>query len=606
MKKLILFSILLPVFFIHSQELDQAFLDSLPDDVRDDLQERSDNQDDLSSENYRASKYSSKLMQAQELVDLKNRMEADLIELQRRLEGDAVLKIDTELKLFGSDFFSTFQTSFMPINEPNPGSSYSLDIGDTLNIQLIGQKDFIEDFLINGDGSISIQGIGKIVLAGLTLDKAVELIKARVNSAYIGTETFISLSRIRDVNILISGDAENPGIYTLAGNSNILQAVNIAGGVNEYGSYRKINLIRDNKIIEVLDMYDLLINGNFNLKERLRSGDVIFIEPRGNIIAIDGAVKRPAKYELIEKQNLGEVYKYSSGFKQTADIQNIYLERILDGSLKSIPIVNISQLDSVEPVDGDMIYVREFPYRQANISGAVLKPGLYTLAAGENLDDLINKAGGFTENAYPFASVFENNNAKAINQKAQDLLYEEFLDNIIALSQQNISENFDLTPIVALTKQINDIEANGRIVIDMTNEESRKSLGISEGDRLLVPEKNNNVYVYGEVSSEGSVMFSPNKDVNFFINKSGGYKKYADTKAIYILHPNGETERYLSSRNIFENQPRSDLKIYPGSVIFIPRKLDNSSSRALAAQAYVSILGNLGLALASLNSINTN
>ena len=99
-------------------------------------------------------------------------------------------------------------------------------------------------------------------------------------------------------------------------------------------------------------------------------------------------------------------------------------------------------------------------------------------------------------------------------------------------------------------------------------------------------------------------MYVPNQGVDFFIDKSGGYKKYADNESIYILHPNGETDRYSRKRNIFENQPKSGIKIYPGSVIFVPKEIDNSSSRALAAQAYVSILGNLGLALASLNSIS--
>ena len=101
-------------------------------------------------------------------------------------------------------------------------------------------------------------------------------------------------------------------------------------------------------------------------------------------------------------------------------------------------------------------------------------------------------------------------------------------------------------------------------------------------------------------------MYAPNQDVNFFIEKSGGYKKYADNESIYILHPNGETDRYSKRRNIFESQPRSGITIYPGSVIFVPKEIDNSSSRALAAQAYVTILGNLGLALASLNSISSD
>ncbi|MAH79850.1 MAG: hypothetical protein CMQ77_03730 [Gammaproteobacteria bacterium] len=606
MKNLLLSILLISVFFLNAQQFDESFLDSLPDDIREDLVNRSEENTKALDENYRPSQYSSKLQQFEELIDLKSRIEQDLRELEKRLQSDDKLEINTELKLFGLDFFNTFQTSFMPINEPNPDSSYTLGVGDVLSIQLVGQKDIIEDFLINGDGSINFPDIGEIVLIGLSLDEASKLIKSRVNSSFIGIEAFISMSKLRDVNVLITGDAQNPGIYTLSGNSNILQAINIAGGISEYGTFREINLVRDNKIIEVLDVYELLINGNFNLKERLRSGDVIFINPRKSVVSIDGAVKRPAKYELLDEQNLGDVINYANGFKQTADIQNIYLERILDGTLKSIPITNSIQFDSIKSVDGDMIYIREYPYRKATISGAVLKPGTYTMAAGETLDDLIIKAGGFTENAYPFGAIFENRDAKLINEAAQSLLYQEFLDNIIALSQQNISGNFDLTPIVGLTKEINDLEPNGRIVVDMENEAARETLGIQEGDNLKVPEKTNNVYVYGEVSSEGSVMYEENKSVDFFIDKSGGYKKYADNESIYILHPNGETQRYSKKRNIFENQPKSGITIYPGSVIFVPREIDNSSSRTLAAQAYVTILGNLGLALASLNSISSD
>lgn len=604
MKKLILLSFLLSVFFIQAQQLDESFLDSLPDDVREDIMERADDQTKLAEDNYSPYQYSSKLQQAEELISLKIRIEADLLELEKRLSSDEALKISTELELFGSDFFSTFQTSFMPINEPNPDSSYTLDVGDVLNIQLTGQQNFIEDFLINGDGSINIPDVGKLTLVGLTISEASQLIRSRVKSSFIGTEAFISLSDLRDVNVLITGNSENPGIYTLSGNSNILHAISVAGGINEYGSFRVINLIRNNEIIEVLDVYDLLINGNYNLKERLRSGDVVFIEPRKNVVTIDGAVKRPAKYELKDDQILSDVINYANGFKQTVDVQNISLERILDGTLKSIPVINSSQFESIKSIDGDLIYIREYPYRKATISGAVLKPGTYTMAAGENLDDLINKAGGYTDTAYPFGAIFENKDAKAINKMAKDLLYEEFLDNIIALSQQNVRGNFDLRPIVGLTEEINKSDPNGRIVIDMLDTNARKSLGIQEGDKLLVPEKNNNVYVYGEVSTEGSVMYVPNQDVKFFINKSGGFKKFADNDSIYILHPNGETDRYSRKRNIFENQPSSDIKIYPGSIIFVPREIDNSAARTIAAQAYVTILGNLGLALASLNSIS--
>lgn len=607
-KKNKLFALFFLTFFlinIFAQELDPKYLDTLPEDIKSDLMERADKKNKDSEQLYRSSLYSSKLEKDEELEDLKTRIQVDLAELERRLKQDDGLEIEKGLKIFGLEFFKTFQTSFMPINEPNLDSSYILDVGDVLNVQLIGQEDFVETFPINRDGSINLPKIGKIVVAGLSLSEASAMIKSSVKSSFIGTDAYINIDQIRDVNIVISGNAKNPGIYTLTGNSNILQALTVAGGIDEYGSLREINLIRDDKVIETLDLYKLLIDGSYNLKKRLRSGDVVFVRPRHKLVAIDGAVMRPAKYEVKTNEKLSSVIKFSNGLKQTADLQNISLERMLDGTLKSIPITNISQFENIDSVDGDLIYIREYAYRVASISGAVYKPGSYTMAAGETIIDLIDKAGGFTDNAYPFGAVYENNDAKLVNKKAKDLLYEEFLDNIIAMSQQNISENFDLTPILSLTREIKNSEPSGRIVVDLTESINNKTLNIRAGDSVIIPEKTNNIYVYGEVSSEGAVMFSQNKTVDYFVEKSGGYKRFADNDSIYILHPNGETQRYSKKRNLFANSPH-EVNLYPGSVIFVPRKLDNSATRRLATQAYVSILGNLGVALASLSAIDNN
>lgn len=600
---LLLFFILPNLAKVHAQELDESFLKSLPDEVRSDLVSRASQNSENNQENFRPSINTSQVEQAEELAQLKQRLENDLAELEKRLKSDDKLILKKDLEIFGANFFSTFQTSFMPINEPNPDSSYTLDTGDVLNIQLVGQKDFVDQFYINRDGSINFPDIGKINVAGLTLKDASDLIKLKVDAAYISTNVFINLDVIRDVNILISGDAKNPGIYTLTGNSNILHALTAAGGINDYGSYREINLIRDGSVIETLDIYDILINGNYKIKTRLRSGDVVFVEARKKIITVNGAVKRPAKYEITDNEFLSSAINFSNGLKNTADLDNISLERMLDGTLKSISIRNISQFNSIDPIDGDLIYIREYAYRTATISGAVYKPGQYTMAAGETIEDLISKAGGFTENAYPFGGVYQNEEAKLINQRAQELLYQEFLDNIISISQLNIGQEFDLTPILMLTKEIKNTEPSGRVVVDLLDDNSSSFLKIRAGDSVIIPEKNNSVFVYGEVSSEGAVSYVPDQDVDYFVEMSGGYKRYADNESIYILHPNGETQRYKKSRNIFANSPR-ELKMYPGSIIFVPRKIDNSSTRRLATQAYVSILGNLGVALASLSAIN--
>jgi len=598
--KLLLLSIV--AVSISAQELDPEFLESLPDDIRKDIQENNQRKLDGTDEKYSPYIYSSKLAKAETFLKLKDRLETDLLEMERRLNSDSSFDMNEDLKLYGSDFFNTFQTSFMPINEPNPDSGYMLDVGDVLQVQLVGaNENNIEELLINADGSITLEDIGEIVIAGLSLNDASQLIKSKVNSSFIGTEAFINLIEIRDVNILVTGNAENPGIYTLTGNSNILQALLAAGGISEFGSLREINLIRDDVIVETLDIYDLLIEGKYSIKKRLRSGDVVFVETRKNIITIAGAVNRPAKYEALDDQKLISIIEYANGINRTADLENISLERMVDGSLKTIAVPNDSYFKAIDVQDGDSIYIREYPYRQAKISGAVLKPGSYTMAAGQTINDLIEKAGGYTENAYQFGAIYLNEDAKKVNELSKEILYQEFLDSIIAASQQNIG---DLTPVVKLTEDIKNTSPNGRVVINLLNDASIDLYKIKEGDELFVPERNNVVYVYGEISSEGAVMYSDNQNVEYFVEKSGGYKKFADNESIYILHPNGESQRYRSKRSIFERSPKSEIRIYPGSIIFVPRALDESAPRRLAAQAYVSILGNLGIALASLSAIS--
>ena len=491
----------------------------------------------------------------------------------------------------------------MPINEPNLSSDYILDFGDILEIQLVGQKEFIKKINIKRDGSISLPEIGNISLAGLSLDDAYNLIKFKVSEAFIGTEAYISLTNLRDINVLVSGNAYNPGIYTVSGNSNILHVLGIAGGINELGSYREINLIRDQKVIETLDMYDVLINGTYNPNVALRSGDIIFVRPVKNMVSIEGAVRKPAKYELNDDQNLSDVINYSDGLVIEADLSNIFLDRLLDGGVKSLPIRNISQFDNIIVNDGDKIFIRKHSFRSISINGAVLKPGTYVMTEGESLMDLVGKAGGFTKNAYPVGAVYENKNALEVNKMAKDALYLSFIDSIILASQKNPTFT-DLSSVIEITEKLRNLEPNGRVGIDLL--ENSDSIIIQHEDSLVIPEKPNHVYIYGEVSNEGAISYEDIESVDYYISKSGGLKNTADKQAIYVLHPNGSTQRYTKQKNVFQNKPDQDILIYPGSVIFVPREIDSSVSNRVAAQAYASILGSIGITLASLSSINNN
>ena len=605
MKKYVFTFFLISSTIIGAQELDKAFLESLPKNIQEDLEEQAKENAGSEDPIYRSIENQTKL-EKKRLEDLKKRLEADLALLEEKLKEDEDnVKNKDDLEVFGSSFFGTYQSTYMPINEPNLSPSYILDYGDYLRIQLVGEQNENKNYMINRDGSINIENLEPIILSGLTFEDASKIIKSKVKSSFIGTEAFITLSNIRDINVLVSGNAFNPGIYTVSGNSNILHVIGVAGGINEFGSYREINLIRNEEVIETLDIYDILITGKYKTKTTLRSGDIIFVAPVKKIVSIDGAVKIPAKYELNDDQYLYDVIDYANGITADADLMNIFLDRILDGKIQSLPIRNANQFKTIMSKDGDSLYIRRHTFRAVNIEGAVLKPGRYLMSDEESLDDLIEKSGGFTKNAYPFGAVYENQNAFMINAMAKDKLYQEFIDNIITVSQKNPMGS-DLTSMVELTENLKDSMPNGRVVIDFLDENATESLVLKDGDRITIPEKSDHIYIYGEVNYEGALKFDDSGDLDFYINKSGGLKENADEKGIYVLHPNGDSQRASLTKSLFQNAPSDKMILYPGSIIFVPRSIDDSASNRLAAQAYVSILGNIGIALASLSSINNN
>ena len=549
-----------------SQELDQAFLSSLPDDV------------------------------ASTLINKNNERNA-LEEPQYRRPSTFIEKPEPTSDRFGANIFSMMQSSLMPLNEPNFDSSYILDFGDTLELQLVGQKSSTTKLLVKRDGSINIKDIGKLNIAGLSLDKVVELIKNKINLAFIGVEAYVTLAKVRDVQIIMSGNVYNPGSYTLNGNSNIFHALSVSGGPSESGSFRSIDLIRNNKKIESIDLYETFIFGRSSFNTRLRSGDLIFVNPVGNVVSIVGAVKRPGSYEIKKDGTLSNLIKFSNGLNAFADINNIKLERILDGKIQALPIVNISQFDNIKANDLDSIYIRAFPFRSVEILGAVLNPGSYLMNEGDSILDVVEKSGGFTDNAYVFGAVYQNENARAISKVASQKLYENSIQNISQIIKEG-GPDTDFTPLISMLTELKDAKVTGRVVINLESDENPAL--IQNGDTILIPEKTNQVYIYGSVSDSGSALYAKGQDIEYYISKKGGLIDNADKNNVFVLNPNGETFRLKIKKNLFTSLD-NNVEIFPGSVIYIPESLDTGYQTRIQTQAYAAILGSLGVSLASLS-----
>ena len=575
MKKIFLSALLLASAGLYSQELDEAYLASLPESVRGDVLDK---------------------IAEKEVKDTP---------VYRR-PSSMINKPSTESTRFGAQIFDMMQTSFMPINEPNFDSSYILDFGDTLEIQLIGQKNSIEKLSIKRDGSINIPEIGKISVAGLSLDEVSSLIKGKIANAYIGIEAFVSLVNIRDIQVLITGNAYNPGIYTLNGNSNLLHALSMAGGIDEKGSYRKIELIRDNTVINTIDLYDIFIHGKSGFGQRLRSGDSILIKPSNDLITISGAVKRPGVYELTSDEDYSDLFAYGNGFSASADIDTLRVERLNKDEVEFIYISDLKDLSSIKPVSGDRLNVRSYVRKSVTISGAVNTPGTYVISRGETLSSLIEKAEGYKDDAYPFGGILNNKRAASINADAVNKLYTSFVQKLISKGDALFASE-SLPFILAELKKST---ISGRIMaefdVDVINASPELDTNLEDGDSVIIPISTQQIYIFGEVNNPGAIRYKPGQSIQDYLVSSGGVLESADNTNIFVVHPNGELNRLQNtSRLSFINKRGNDVLIYPGSVIYIPREV-LSRDPALVASIWAPIVSALALSITSLSVLDNN
>ena len=558
---------------IMSQDFDREFLDSLPEDVREDLLAETEKRKSLEEPIYRKP---STFVEKKEIKEISAR--------------------------FGSDFFSSMQTTLMPINEPNFDSDYILDFGDVLQVQNIGSNAYSVEEAIKRDGSINLPDLGKVFIGGLSLADATNLVKNKVEESSIGSEAFVTLVNVRDVQVVLAGNVFNPGSYTLSGNSNIFHALTISGGPSEFGSFREIDLIRQNKVIETIDLYKIFISGEGNFGSRLRSGDLVFVRPAKKIIGIYGGVKRPGVYELRDNESFSDLLFFANGFRPDADKKNINYNSIIESKVVSNRVTGYESLEEIIPQDGNSLYVGIISIKEVEISGSVKNPGRYSMNPGDGIYELILRAGGYDDNAYPFGGVLLNENVKKVNAQANDQLYKDFLetmvDNSINLSQEGSGM------IGSLLEEFRGTPPTGRITtsfdLDLISKDPSKNTLLQDGDIAIIPEAVNYLYVFGETANEGTVLFSEGKNIDYYLSAKGGLNDSADSSSIFVLLPDGTSKR-ISSKNIFRDGSRS-VELYPGSVIFVPKK-HNNMFRANTIQSYATILGNLGVSLASLSVI---
>ncbi len=309
--------------------------------------------------------------------------------------------------IFGSELYSSVAPNFEPNLKLATPVNYILGPDDELLVIVYGVQEYSGELLVSDEGNINIPNVGQIRVAGLTIEAATQKLKTVMgNSVYPylkngGAKLSVTLNKIRSIKVTIIG-ANRPGNLTVSSLSTVFNALYLAGGPNEFGSFREIELVRNNKPIQKVDLYRMLLKGDQSDNIGLKDNDVIRIPAYKKRVEIQGQVKRPGIFEILPGETLQQVLDFASGFTDTAYTAMV---KAFQNSDKERKVKDIASKDynSYQPESGDLFVVSKILNRFQNrvkINGAVFRPDVYELTDGLTVGDLIRKADGLKEDAY--------------------------------------------------------------------------------------------------------------------------------------------------------------------------------------------------------------
>ena len=307
---------------------------------------------------------------------------------------EKIIETAGELKPFGYDIFANSPSTFAPTMDIAIPEGYIVAPGDRVLIQIFGKESNELELEVNREGDIVFPTYGPFSVSGLSFTEMKRLLIAKIKEKVLGVDVVVSMASLRSMRVFVLGGAYKPGPYNLSSLSSIVHAVIAAGGVSDIGSLRNIQLKRAGKLVQVLDLYELLIKGDSSNDVLLQSGDVVFIAPVGKTVSVDGEVRRPAIYELIAGDSFENVLAMAGGLLPSAYAKSTIIERYNQNNLRSvinIDFTNTEQLSS-KAQDGDFVRVMKAAdmfSRSVTLIGALTRPGKYQWQKGQKVTDLL-------------------------------------------------------------------------------------------------------------------------------------------------------------------------------------------------------------------------
>ena len=338
-------------------------------------------------------------------LDDSNKIESQFGETEGFVKDS--LSQDDEVKRFGSDFFKNKNIVESPQLFVATPSDYRLGPGDELIINLFGASEITYSVQITRNGNVKFDKLAPVYLSGLSIRSASKRLKQRLSKIYTGLNTNnpiekvdleLSLQKARSIVVNITGQVEAPGTYTISGFSSVLNALYAAGGPNDVGTYRDINIIRNGRVVHNVDLYDYFSNGIYpNIY--LRDQDVILVKPYEIETELVTGFKQLALFEIKKDEVVSDLINLSGGASSNSYKSKLFIERFDDFSQKIVEVDEIN-FNNTKLNDGDKISFKEINSENISgavkIGGAVYLTGNFQLENNKSVNDLINSAKGLS------------------------------------------------------------------------------------------------------------------------------------------------------------------------------------------------------------------
>lgn len=422
-----------------------------------------------------------------------------------------------EDQVFGRNIFNTRNLTFEPNNNMATPPNYQLGPGDEVIIDIWGASQTSIRQTITPDGTINMQELGPIYLSGMTVEEANRFLKNKLGTVFSNenNQIRVTLGNTRTIQINIMGEVVQPGTYALSAFSTVFHALYRAGGVNDIGSLRNVQLVRNGKKIAAVDVYDFIMQGKIKDDIRLQEGDVIIVPAYDMLVKMSGNVKRPMRFEMKKDETLAALIKYAGGFNADAYSKSVRMVR-QNGMEYEVKTVDEMDYSVCQLRDGDVVTVGAILNRFTNkveIKGAVYRPDIYAL------DGKVNTV-------------------RALIEKAQGLMDDAFTNRAVLQRQRD-----DLTSEIVSV----DVKAlmNGTI----------PDIPLRKNDILYIPSIHDlqdlgSVTIYGEVTKPDEYPYADNMTLEDLIIQAGGLKEAASTVRVDVSRRIKDTKSVNSTDSI--------------------------------------------------------